>query len=290
MKLVTQTHCLADTFGHEKAVRILAKNGYDGIDLSFFEMVGGDGGPWMKADWKEKAEALRKVADEEGIPIVQAHAPFPSSKGSEPFDSEVRRRIIRSMEVAKILGVEYIIVHPMQHLTYHTHQKETFDMNVAFYTSLIPECERIGIKVCAENMWQYDKKRGHIVDSICSQPDEFMALLDTVNSPWICGCLDLGHTALVGTEPQDFIRAMGKEHIHCLHVHDVDYKEDCHTIPFLEKLDYLEIMKAFKEIGYEGNLTFEADNFLFGMPVELREDASKMMEKVGRYLIKLFEE
>ena len=150
----------------------------------------------------------------------QAHAPFPSSKGAEPFDTEVRARIIRSMEVASILGVENIIVHPMQHLEFRTHKQELFDMNMDFYRSLIPECERLNIHVCAENMWQHDKRRGYIVDSTCSQPDEFVQYIDTIGSPWIRACLDIGHTALVGVEPEEAIYALGHDRLKALHVHD----------------------------------------------------------------------
>lgn len=71
-------------------------------------------------------------------------------------------------------------------------------MNVEFYRTLIPDCERLNIRVCAENMWQWDDKREIIVDSICAQPEEFCALLDAIDSPWIVGCLDIGHSALVG--------------------------------------------------------------------------------------------
>ncbi|MBO6158448.1 MAG: sugar phosphate isomerase/epimerase [Firmicutes bacterium] len=284
MLLCTQTHALGDSFGPEEAVQILAEVGYDAIDMSFFEMEQGRG-PWLRDDWKEHAIALRALADSLKICFRQAHAPFPSSKGSEPYDTEIRRRIIRSMEVSSILGVKNIIVHPMQHLTYQSSKKTLFDMNVAFYRSLIPECERLNIRVCAENMWQHDKKRGYIVDSVCSQPEEFVSLLDEIGSPWIGGCLDLGHTALVGIEPQDFIRQMGKDHLNALHVHDVNYIRDCHTMPYMEKLNWDEICKALAETGYEGDFTFEADNFLFNLPQELQKDGAQLMEKVGRHLV-----
>ena len=62
MLLSTQTEVLARTFGHEEALRMLKRVGYDACDLSFFEMVTGEG-PWLKDDWKEKAYALRAVAE-----------------------------------------------------------------------------------------------------------------------------------------------------------------------------------------------------------------------------------
>ena len=144
-------------------------------------------------------------------------------------------------------------------------------MNVEFYRALIPDCERLNIRVCAENMWQWDDKREIIVDSICAQPEEFCALLDAIDSPWIVGCLDIGHSALVGVEPADFIRALGSKRLQALHVHDVDYRKDCHTI------------------GYEGDLTLEADNYLRLFPKELQTAACRMMAQTAGYLRSRFE-
>lgn len=284
MKLSTQTDVLARRLGDEEAVRILAKVGYDCIDWSFFPMTNSSG-PWCRDDWREHAQQMRALQDELCITANQAHAPFPSSRGDEEFDTMIRKWILRSMEAAAIMGVRNIIVHPMQHLPYHKNAQELFDMNVEFYRSLIPYCEQFGIRVCAENMWQYDEKRGYIVDSVCSRPEEFCALLDAVDSPWIVGCLDIGHCALVGQDPADFIRAMGPDRLQALHVHDVDHKHDCHTMPFTQKLDWESICAALGEIGYTGELTFEADNTLAAFPNELLDAAAAMMACTGRYLI-----
>lgn len=43
---------------------------------------------------------------------------------------------------------------------------------------------------------------------------------------------------------------------------------------------------ALREIGYQGEFTFEADNFLFGFPKELYQPAAKLMVETGRYLIR----
>lgn len=289
MKLITQTDGLSGAFSPKERIRILKEAGYDGIDWSFFEMTKGSNAygpsPWLEDDWRKTAEELRAEADRLEIPIRQAHAPFPSAGDTKEYDEMILGRILRSMEVASILGVRNIIVHPKQHLKYAAHKDELFQINVDFYRGLVPYCEKWNIRVCAENMWEYDRRRDYIVDAPCSSPEEFNALLDTVDSPYIVGCLDLGHTALVGREPQDFIRAMGPRRLQALHVHDVDYKRDCHTLPFMEKLNWAEITKALGEIGYEGDFTFEADNFLKGFPDALKPRAEAFMQEVGRYLI-----
>lgn len=284
MRLVTQTDCPAALLGDERCVRFLKEAGFDAIDWSFFAMTEGRG-PFCAADWREHAQTLRKIGEDCGIGFAQAHAPFPSSSGQEPFDTVIFERIVRAMEAASILGVRNIIVHPMQHLPYAANRDRLFDMNLDFYRRLIPYCERFNIRVATENMWQFDEKRGIIIDSVCSQPETFCALLDALDSPWIVGCLDIGHSALVGVEPADFIRALGPKRLQALHVHDVDYHSDCHTMPFIERVDWESVAQALGEIGYEGDFTLEADQFLSRFPLGLLPQASALMAATGRYLM-----
>ena len=276
---------MVDVYGLERGLELMMDAGFPAIDLNL-----GDNNEYLfREDWRETADRIKTLADRRGVVFNQAHAPFPSSAGQPSEDEVILSAIRRSMEVASILGVRNIIVHPKQHLVYAKNKQATFDMNVEFYRALIPDCERLNIRVCAENMWQWDDKREIIVDSICAQPEEFCALLDAIDSPWIVGCLDIGHSALVGVEPADFIRALGSKRLQTLHVHDVDYRKDCHTMPFIERIDWENTMKALAEIGYEGDLTLEADNYLRLFPKELQTAACRMMAQTAGYLRSRFE-
>lgn len=170
MRISTQSDVTAEIFGGIECISRLKEAGYDAIDWSFFEMSSGRG-KFLQPDWSDYAKALRAEGDRLGIAFNQAHAPFPSSAGQPSENEVILSAIRRSMEVASILGVRNIIVHPKQHLVYAKNKQATFDMNVEFYRALIPDCERLNIRVCAENMWQWDDKREIIVDSICAQPE-----------------------------------------------------------------------------------------------------------------------
>ena len=287
MLLVCHTLSL-ESFSEEDAIQILAKSGFDAIDWSFFRMKNPDD-VWNQENWRERAQKMKALAAQCGIGFSQAHAPYPTNKGEEPFDTIQMDRILRAMEAAAIMGVQYIVVHPKQHLDYAKNKRQLFEENVTMYKSLIPYCQQFGIHVCAENMWQYDAKRGIIIDSVCSQPEEFCAMIDAVNSPWIVACLDIGHTGLVGQDPAEFIRALGNRRLKALHVHDVDLLHDNHTLPFLQKLDWESVTKALADIDYQGDFTFEAENFTRGFPSKLQEDACKFMERTERYLISRIE-
>ncbi len=289
MKLVNQTDVLDRALGHAQTIAFLKNAGFDGIDMSFFDMLS-DQSPWCQDDYRTYARQLRDTAESLGISFLQAHAPFPSNKGEAEFDEMAFSRIVRSMEIASMLGAPRIVVHPLQHVSYVNHKKLLFDISVDFYKRLIPFCEQYQIQVCTENMWQWDQNRQVITDSICSQPEEFRALLEAVDSPWITGCLDIGHCALVGVDPADAIRTLGRKHLQALHVHDVDYRHDCHTMPFLENLDWASITAALAEIGYEGHFTFEANCYFTKLPRQTWEPAAALLESVGRYLISQIED
>lgn len=277
MHVATQTHCLSASNGDSEAIRILADAGFDSIDYSFFDMCN-PGSPWLCEDWRSYAASLRDEAAQRGISFSQAHA---------PFGRDVERCIdvvLKSMEAASILGASHIVVHPIQDLLYVKNKKLLFERNIDYYRSLIPFCEKWNITVCAENMWQMDDNRQVIISSICADPEEFRDLIDAVDSPWIRGCLDIGHCALTSVDPVDALHILGSDRVVALHVHDVDYLRDCHTLPFVQKLDWESICRALAETGYRGDFTFEADYFLFAMPNALRPAASRFMEQTGRYL------
>ena len=79
MLLSTQTDRFGQRFGDEKAVRMLAAAGFDGIDYSMFGMIRPD--HILRSDAAEKhIDALKAAAEECGVVFNQAHAPF-SFKG-----------------------------------------------------------------------------------------------------------------------------------------------------------------------------------------------------------------
>ena len=285
MLLCAPTEYLSKVFSVKEAVKILADAGYKAYDFSLCGKLNPRELSDME-DYRERAAELRKYADSLGIVCRQSHAHFPSSVGVDETDKEIFNQIIRDMETASILGAEIIVVHPKQHLTYAEHIEELFEMNVEFYKSLIPYCEKFGIKVAMENMFQWNRSANCAYDSTCSRAWEFCKYMDAVDSEWIVGLLDVGHTALVDANLTEFIHALGNKRLKALHIHDNDRKSDFHTLPFTQKLDFDAITTDLAAIGYQGDFTYEADNFLTGFPKELLPDAVAFMCKVGNYLVK----
>ena len=285
MLLSTSTNVLAKAFSHKDAIRIIKESGFDAFDMSLCEMLTNKDSIFNTDDYLNYANELRAYADSIGIVCNQAHAPFHSSTGKPDEDEEIFQKIVRSMEIASVLGARVIIVHPKQHLKHAEFADEHFEMNVQFYTRLASYAEKFGIKVATENMWQYNKNTWQIIDAPCSRPREFCKYVDAINSKWIVACFDIGHAALVGENIPDFIRKLGNRRLQALHVSDNEFLTDAHKLPFEQKIDFVEVAKVLAEIGYEGDFTFEADGTYKQRPKELYKASATYMAEVGRYLI-----
>ena len=276
---------LDERIGEREAIKLFKDAGFEAFDMSLFRMIKKDNDYYTDEDYIERATELRKYIDEIGIVCNQSHAPFPSSFGDDR-DEWVFNQIVKSMEIASILGAKCIVVHPKQHLNYAEHAKELFDMNVEFYKSLIPYAERFGIKIATENMWQTNNGSRVPSDSVCSRAWEFCKLIDAVNSPYLVGCLDIGHAALMNADIPKFIKALGPERLQALHVHDVDLVHDNHTLPYLHKINFASVTETLGEIGYKGDITFEANSIFRNYPPELYLSVARLMKDTGDYLAK----
>lgn len=285
MLLSTQTSALVGRFGFEDGILKLRDAGYDRLDLSLFEMSF-DNSVYNADDWRKTTESRRAFADSNGIIFDQAHAPFSFAWADENVRENIANpRILRSLEIAAIMGVKNIIVHPLHWFPYKGFEKEAREMNIAYYRSFIPVCRDLGINVALENMWQKEVKRKCISYDVAARAEDFASMLDEIGDEHIVGCLDVGHVSLIGEEAEDAIRVLGHDRLKALHVHDNGYAADDHQLPGLGKMNWTAIMKALKDIDYTGVFTYEADGFLRNFENDFIPAACRFMVEKGRYLL-----
>ena len=286
MLLSTQTDNLFRRFSPDEAIGILAAAGFDAIDYSMFAMTD-DNCPLNTCDPEKYGMELRKKAEAAGLRFNQAHAPFPCWRsGDAAYNEKMPARILQSIRIAGVLGAKAIVVHPIAYTERGEAQKA---FNFAFYRTLESTAREYGIRIALENMWGRDSRRDYIVPNVCSLADELAEYYDGLAAPDVYTvCLDLGHCGLVGEEPYDAIRTLGKDRLGALHVHDNNYRQDNHTLPYDYgmKMDWEKITRALGEIDYQGDFTFEADNFLARFGSDTVADASAFMAAIGRKLMK----
>lgn len=280
MRHSSTTDILAGWFGFDKALDMLLDAGYTGIDCSLFShdfaYLEGDG-------WRDLTKKYREKVESRGAIFNQAHAPF--GGGFEHYTTVVVPVLPRVFKYVAALGVPTIVVHPLQNGRYYGHEKELFEANLRFYRSLAPHAKEAGVRIAIENMWQSHPVTGYIVDDVCAPPEELAAIFDELNDPeTFTICLDLGHTAICGREPQDCIRKLGADRMGTMHAHDVDYRNDCHTLPGTLRINWDAVCQALADIGYRGDFTLEADNFFHGFGRDFAMTACRFMAERAKFL------
>ena len=268
-----------DVFGIKGTFDVFAKAGFEGVDFN-------NDVPEYYTTEHDKSfyEDLANYARERGIAICQAHAAYPPSfLDDEERTAKRFEEIVQGMQNAAYLGAPMIVVHPCTHLdcTVEGNFEPMYRYNLDFYRRLIPYAEKFGIKIAIENL-----RRA----AVTNKPEALCRLFDELNHPVFTICLDVGHCHLHGVDPADAIRMLGHRLVNgCLHIHDNMGSADEHTLPYYGNIEWESVMKALADIGYEGNLNYEASGFIKDVPTDLRPEGLAFMAKVGHYLISRFE-
>ena len=237
-----------------RGVEMLMDAGFPALDLSLFEY-----NFVMADDYRETAARLKAMTAARGVVFKQSHAPF--GGGFEKYFGQTAPNLPRVIEFAGLCGVRNIVIHPLQRGRYYGQEQELFEMNMEFYSSLAPYAKNAGVKIAIENMWHRHPVNGYIVDDVCANPHELAKYYDTLNDPEaFTVCLDLGHVALCGREPEDAVKIIGHR-LGAIHAHDVDYVNDLHYLPGVGKLNWAAICRSLAEVGYNGDFTLEASYF-----------------------------
>ena len=255
MKTSTEIHSIALHVGEEKAVELVAKAGFDAWDFSMFEMCRNMGGilvpknhPAAQDNSLAFARKLKQIGLDNGIVCNQGHAPFPSSPKSIYY-------LKRAIECVAEAGGDICIVHPMNN--------GSPEKNAQMYFEILPFAKEHNVKIATENMWNWNVFLRHSSFAACATPKSFNAHLDAVNDDFFVACLDIGHAEMKGskTTAVQMIKSLGSR-LEALHIHDNDKLHDSHQIPFSMNIDFGGVVKALKEIGYDGYLTLEASGYL----------------------------
>ncbi len=254
-KTSTEINSIARYVGEAKALELVAQAGFDCYDFSMHQMAKYDYStsmvsrqyfhPLKDGNPRGFAKEIRRIGESLGIACNQSHAPYPIRC------EEIRRILPLAIECTAIAGGDICVIHPNNNLSPLE--------NAAIYKELLPVAKSFGIRIATENMWNWDGNKGHAVPAACSQPQNFLELLERVGDPDLVACLDIGHSQMkgLGTTPVEMIETLG-QHIWALHLHDNDGLHDAHELPYTGVVDYEAVLKALAKVGYRGVLTLEA--------------------------------
>ena len=258
MKISTEIASAAKIIGEEKTIEYLGKAGFDAWDFSMFDMCKFDHGkrivlesnhPLASDNYLAFARKLKQIGLDNGMICNQSHAPFPVS---EP---RIRSYLKRAIECTAEAGGQICIIHP--------HNYRSAQENAEMYLELLPFAKDCGVKIATENMWGWDSVKDESSFAACATSESFVEHIDVVNDDYLVACLDIGHAEMrgSGSGAANMIRALGHR-LQALHIHDNDQWHDSHQIPFSMSIDFVSVVKALKDINYQGYFTLEADQYL----------------------------
>ena len=217
--------------------------GYEAVELVF------DAEKDLNVDLSdEEIKAVGQRCADAGIEIGSVIA-WNAERGNllsrDPTQRELCcKSVIRSLEIAGLLQVDGVLLHPGQLSAEGTYQEAWNDLRDAL-SDLASVAEQNQAAICLENVW----------NKFLLSPWEARQFIDEVNSPWMGVYLDTANMMAYGY-PEHWIR--GLEH-RIKKVHFKDFKRREHSFVNLldGDTDWPTIMAELRHIGYASTLIHE---------------------------------
>ncbi len=231
-----------------EAMELAKKAGFEGIELAI--MAEGDLTP---ESTDEQLARIKEKADSLGIKIPSLASGLcwgASLTSDDPAEREEAHRIIVSqLRAAKALGADTILVIPGSVSVEFVPERPIvsydvcWDRALAAMKRLAPIAEEYGVHIGIENVW----------NKFLLSPLEMRNFVDAVGSEYVGVYLDTGNVVYSGY-PEQWIRILGSR---IKKVHFKDYRFapgglNCFVDLLSGDVNWPEVMKAFKEIGYDG--------------------------------------
>jgi len=257
---------LAQAFGEAK------EKGFEAVEVCM-----GDAGDLTPETTEDECKAIKKEAEKAGVEIASVATGLYWQYSLTDDREEVRekaRGITRSLlERAAWLGVDAVLVVPGAVDIFFKPDAPAVPYDVVWKRSLealqelAPFAEKAGVAIGVENVW----------NKFLLSPLEMRSFVDEIKSDYVGVYFDVGNVILFGY-PEQWIRILGDR---IKRVHIKDFKRSVATAQgFCDLLEgdvnWPQVMKALKEIGYDGYITAE----MMPWRPDLLDVTSKAMDKI----------
>jgi len=108
---------------------------------------------------------------------------------------------------------------------------------------------------------------------LIERSEELVELISVIDSPWLGANLDLGHSHVLGEDPETVISGLGPRIFH-VHIEDIKGVKHYHLIPGTGDMDFPKLFALLKRHGYDGFVTVE----LYTYPDRPEQAATEALE------------
>lgn len=213
------------------AFEIAARLGYDGVEV----MVWTD-------PVSQDVDALRRLSDYHGIPILAVHAPC-LLVTQRVWSTDPWVKLQRARKAAERLGATAVVVHPP------FRWQRTYARD--FVRGIWRMAGETDVRFAVENMypWRYRDR-----EMLAYAPD-----WDVTKEDYRHFTVDLSHAATSRIEAMDMVRRMGER---LAHVHLADGSgsaKDEHLVPGRGGQPCAELLESLATVGFDGHVVVEVN-------------------------------
>ena len=234
-------------------MQLAKKAGFEAIELTVAEE-----GELSLDSTRQDVEKIVETAEEVGIELSSLATglfwDYSLSSSNDKVKDKARGIVKKMLELASYLGVDTILVVPGAVDVFFKPEGEVVPYDVAYQRSLesLKEClltaEKYKVNIGIENVW----------NKFLLSPLEMRDFIDKLGSDYLGAYFDVGNTLVTGY-PEHWIRILGKR---IKKVHIKDFKGAIGNVNgFCDLLEgdvnWAEVMKALREIGYNDYITAE---------------------------------
>lgn len=239
----------------------------------------------------EKLRPYKEALESNGVAVSQVHAPFPLwVEYSEEINARMMEAARKSIVITEYMGSHQCVLHPAcpRENIKRLAADEEWEINKAIYTALIPDLKAHHVMGLLENLFTRSSD-GLRFSGVCSDFHEAGRWVDELNA--IAGeelfgfCFDTGHCHLARENQYRAVKLLGSR-IKALHMHDNPGTDDLHRAPYTGTIDWEGFLRGLHEVGYRGDLNFEATNALNMYPAEMTDECLRHLAAIGRYFEK----
>jgi len=278
MRLVPLSDCL----------RALVADGWKSFEVSteHLKEIDDAAGPATKID------QTNRLLEELGATMPQAHAMLRADVASPDEDRRAGdlATLRRHLEYCKALGVRNVVMHPGigGGYTAERQRRQIIALNVANIRPLADQAGEAGMRIALENMEWMAAESGGGARRFGYSAQELVELVAAIDHPAVGIAIDTSHANIQRYEPlgvAETIRVFGRL-ICATHISDNDGTRDGHRIPGHGNIDWLAVMSAFRDIGYDGLFNLEIPGDKHSVP-ELLSLKSQHARRVAEWLVSL---
>ena len=237
----------------EEAFKLAKKAGFDGVEVALNET-----GECSLLSTDKEIKEIKQKAEDNGISLYSVacglYWDYSITADCDKERAKAQDILKKEIDVAKMLGCESCLVipgtvcadfiNPNKVVDYQT----AYDRSLETFKNLKGYAEDNKIEIGLENVW----------NKFLTSPIEMKEFIDKIGSDYVGSYLDIGNIVFNGY-PEHWIKILNKR---IKKVHFKDYRKAAGGLHgFVDLLagdvNYPEVVKALKEVGYDGWVTAE---------------------------------